>query len=1267
MLLRSLHIASRQLFYLIVIGIILSLLGLIGAVWLSEEVAKRKDEIAAWASDKTGYPITVESAGLYWFDLIPKLEVRQVALLHNTSHKAVATADQIYLTLDILASLEQGEPVVADASIDGVEMAIERDSEGQLRLTGLASGGRRFSGTTLPQALRWFSWLKQLELSNIDIAYTDQTQALISGAYLLQQAELTFSENLWQASAQLQLPEHLGHEVNFSGQAEIDSDYTLTSWQGKLLSEDILLAPLLAEQSLNGALISSGKVSLVLEAAQQGSGNSSADLNLLLSDVIFASDQAGQVYEKVVLNSLQGRLSWKSQGQTWQLQSDGLKLQVADVDWPMTQFNVIKTADGLINAQTNYLRLSDFTALSLLLKNMPEPLLISQPAGDIYDLALNYQLDSGLQTLQFRAEDIAMLPWQDYPGVNGLGFELAWEQGAGQLLLDSHELTVYADAWLDESVYLDSLTGKLSWRLQDDNWHAVAEELSLWNQDLSLQLDGRINHQSAVTDTDLTLTMQDVVINRWKAYVPQKVLPADFKKWSDNAFKEGLIKTGKILMRGDPAAFPFDESPSQGVFDMQLQVENAQLHYAPDWPDIINVNASISGQGNNLIIKSRAGKIADFAFNNVTTTISNLVRPNPILKVDGLLNGTTKQALSFLQNSPLEERFGSIAEWIQADGKSDIQLELMVPLINTNATDVTGHVTFADSNITTTAVPDLVISKVNGQLSFNNDGVTAKQIKAVVLDEPVVANVETDNGQTVVSVKGKANMRQLNVTWPGTVPDFVSGQADYQTSILIREPQEGVFDVGVEIESDLVGVVIDTPEPLTKTAQQSKKLQLSINQNKLGQVFYQASYDDWLDSALSFADSDISGQVMLGGEKAKYAKQGLHVAGSLAELDLDKWVAWQSSRTDKENSQAIDIKEVNVDFDKLILAQQAITDVQLAATQNRTEWQVQLDSPQIKGQLGIPHESGSSQPLDIKLAYLKLKLPQNKPEQGTPASSRELWPSMRLDIAELELDGLRLGQLNLRAKRSAEQWMLESASLQSPVMNASATGRWSKTNSVDDSQFNIVVSSHDLKALLAYYDYQQAIEAKHVQLIANLDWSGDPLAFTRQTLGGELDLTVGRGSLIEVEPGAAGRIFGLLSIAAIPRRLSLDFSDLFGKGFDFSAINGTFSFANGIARTDDLAMQGDSAVIEVKGPVDMINKTYNQVVRVTPKVSSTLPLAGAVAGGPVGLGVGTAILIFDKLAGTLFDREIVNLITYSYKLTGPWDNPKLNILNPATN
>ena len=107
--------------------------------------------------------------------------------------------------------------------------------------------------------------------------------------------------------------------------------------------------------------------------------------------------------------------------------------------------------------------------------------------------------------------------------------------------------------------------------------------------------------------------------------------------------------------------------------------------------------------------------------------------------------------------------------------------------------------------------------------------------------------------------------------------------------------------------------------------------------------------------------------------------------------------------------------------------------------------------------------------------------------------------------------------------------------------------------------------------------------------------------------------------------------------------------------------------ANGLATTEDLVLKGAPATIEMTGPIDLVNKRYNQRVKIIPNVASTLPVAGAVAGGPIGLAAGAAVLLFDKLADTILGIEIVNLISYSYDLTGTWDDPQLNVVKPALN
>ncbi|GAB4295060.1 MAG: hypothetical protein Kow0083_08030 [Methylophaga sp.] len=1263
MLLKSLHIASRQLFYLLVVICILGLLGLMSAVWLSDEVAKRKDEIADWASQKIGYPVSIEAAGLYWFDLIPKLEVSQVTVKQKTGETPIITVGQVYLSLDIMKTLSSGEPVVADASIRQARLAVERTLDGQTRLMGLASGSQLESGTSLTDAIRWFSWLKQLELSAISLDYQDHLQPTLSGVYQLQQLALKFAGRQWQTEARILLPQSVGTEILLNAQAEIDEQYGLTAWQATLSTHDLALAPVMANVPLNGLKVDVGLFSGEIHASQNSRGDIQADVDTTLNNTLLVSDQADDAQEQVKLNQLQGRFRFAKQADSWALTADELQIEMAGEAWPVTRWYVQRHEGGEIEATADYVRLSDLSAVAMLMKDMPSWLMETKPAGDVHALSARYQPQTGLQSLQMRADGVALLPWGAYPGANELSFELDWQQNRGSLKLDSHQATIYADKWLDDALYLDSLAGQIRWQRQQDNWSVSVEQLELWNEDLNLSLNGRITQQNAVMDTDLRLELQEVQNSRWHRYVPKAVLPEEFEEWARDAFLNGVIRSGYIEMQGDPAAFPFDEAPERGRFEMQLQVENTQLHYAEGWPDLKGVTGTVSGRGNDLLIESQTGEIAGFAFREVTTTISNLVRHNPVLQVDGSLTGTTANALRFLQNSPLKTRFGLLADWMQMTGNSDIELKLMVPLVDPDKTEAAGYVSFADSELRSKAVPDLKISRINGQLSFNNQGVNAKAIKGIMLDEPVQIDVVPDTGKTRVELKGHTAVAALRRTWPDYVPDFVSGDSDYRAEVWVEELQEGNFDVAFNIHSDLQGVTIDVPPPLGKTASQRKPVELYIDNKK--QTVYRLNWGNWLQAALSEKNGASYGQIVLGGDKAVLTGSGVQLVGRLEQLDLDAWLDWQTLRADTQGGK-MPIDNIDLHFDELLLAKQSLNDLQLSARYTEGQWQIGLDSPQAKGRLTLPSEISNSRPLTVALEYLKLQLPETDKAASASSDTSALWPAVRLDIQDFELNGIRLGQINLHANRVADSWEVSAGSLHSPVLEATLTGRWTKTATENRSQFAIKASSDDLKALLAYYNYQDVIEARQVELNSQLGWQGDPTAFSLASMQGELDLKTGRGSMIEVEPGTAGRIFGLLRITAIPRRLSLDFSDLFGKGFDFSAITGQFQFSEGIARTDSLTMQGDSAVIEVSGLTNLVDKTYDQIVKITPKVSSTLPLAGAVAGGPVGLGVGTAILLFDKIAGRVFDREIVNLISYRYQLTGPWTDPKLSIVGPAS-
>lgn len=1267
MLRKSLRKASHRLFYLIVVVIILTLLGIIAALWLSDEVSKRKDEMAAWASQQIGYPVTIESAGLYWYGLIPQLRIDNAAIHSEQTNQPVVAVKHARLSLDIIATLKTTEPVLAKASIEHAEVKVSRDESGQFAIVGLDSNVSSATDTSLNDVLRHLSWLKHAELLAIDLNYTDKKKNELSGLYQINQARLSFNNKHWQLDADFVLPAQLGSQVTLSGSSELKDDYTLENWRLRLQTEDAALATLIHDFNVKGLNLTEGEASVVADISSQNQ-TLSAEITLALREAVLHSARTSEAdVNDVLINWLQGRISYQQRQEQWQVTGDNLHMRVAGETWPVTSFSVQKNEQGGIEAKADYLRLSDLTSLALMLDETPIAWRQMKPAGDLTQFVLHYSPQNGLQTLQFEGQDIAMLPWQEYPGVNGLSLSFDWHDEVAAIKFNSQATTFYADAWLKEAVFLESLTGQISWTKQHANdWVFNANALQLWNSDLNLQLNGQITHQQAATKTNLDLQLRDVVANRWQAYAPEQFIPEDFKQWAADAFVDGVITSGTISMHGDPAAFPFDEAPEQGSFNMQLQVENVQLHYADGWPDLMQVNGVIEGQGNNLDIKATAGNIAGFAFNGVTTTIENLVDGDPLLHADGLLTGTTAGALSFLDNSPLASRFGKLQKWLKVTGKSDIKLDLTVPLAHASDTQVQGHVTFADSQLTTPIISGLKADAINGQLNFSNSGVNGKNIRANIFSKPVTINAGTENNQTRIDVAGLIEVSELAKIWPDYVPPFISGTTPYTTEIAIIEPEEGEFNVQLAVNSELKGISIDAPSPLGKAADAVMPLELVISESNIkDELLYQLHLDNWLNAAVGVKAGMPRGQIVLGGEDAFLEGKKISVQGRLETFDVRPWLEWQQKQPALADTDVEMQGEVDLQFGEFLLpAGITLTDLALRVSKPQNLWTMNLISPQIRGQITVPSTLNDGGAISANLDYLKLTLAENKSTSADVAAS--LWPSMLINITQLEIDGMRLGQLDIKALRHGNSWQLQSASLKNPVLDASASGEWIKTAEHNKSQFEIHVATSDLKGLLGYYDFQQSIDARNAELSAQLNWPGSPLGFSRDNTQGTLDLNVGRGNLMNVEPGAAGRIFGLLSISALPRRLALDFSDLFGKGLDFSSIKGTFNLAGGVARTSDLTMRGDAALIEMTGSIDLFHKTYDQKVKITPRVSSALPLAGAVAGGPIGLGVGTAIMLVDKIAGQLFDREIVNLITYSYQLQGPWDNPEMH-LAPSEN
>jgi len=145
---------------------------------------------------------------------------------------------------------------------------------------------------------------------------------------------------------------------------------------------------------------------------------------------------------------------------------------------------------------------------------------------------------------------------------------------------------------------------------------------------------------------------------------------------------------------------------------------------------------------------------------------------------------------------------------------------------------------------------------------------------------------------------------------------------------------------------------------------------------------------------------------------------------------------------------------------------------------------------------------------------------------------------------------------------------------------------------------------------------------------------------------------IGEGRLPNVEPGGSGRILGLLSLAEIPRRMTLDFSDFFSKGFSFNEARGDFVFHDGLAYTDNLRLNGPAAEIRVSGSTGLRDQTYDQRVEVLPKAGGVLPALGMLVGGPAGAAAGA-------MAQAVLQKPLKQTTRVVYHVTGSWKQPKV--------
>jgi len=326
-------------------------------------------------------------------------------------------------------------------------------------------------------------------------------------------------------------------------------------------------------------------------------------------------------------------------------------------------------------------------------------------------------------------------------------------------------------------------------------------------------------------------------------------------------------------------------------------------------------------------------------------------------------------------------------------------------------------------------------------------------------------------------------------------------------------------------------------------------------------------------------------------------------------------------------------------------------------------WRVAVQSDQAAGTLEYrqPSGPGAAAQLFARLTRLAIPLADKAPAgsaESSSASTPTSLPAMDVVIDDFEWRGRKFGRVELQAihrigAAGSREWRLQRLQVRTPEATFDANGQWNTMAPLSQRRMGLEfqLDLADSGALLERLGYGKTMRGGKGRLQGQLAWSGSPLSPDLPSLEGQVSLALESGQFLKVDAGAA-RLLGVLTLQSLPRRLMLDFRDLYQEGFAFDNVAGELRLADGVAHVNSLRMRGVQATVLMEGQADLERETQDLRVFVVPEINAgAASLAYAAINPAIGLGT--------FLAQWLLRRPLIAANTREFHVTGGWDDPKI--------
>jgi uncharacterized protein (TIGR02099 family) len=734
------------------------------------------------------------------------------------------------------------------------------------------------------------------------------------------------------------------------------------------------------------------------------------------------------------------------------------------------------------------------------------------------------------------------------------------------------------------------------------------------------------------------------------------------------------------------------------------------------WPAITQLNGELVFDRKSMAINAATGRVGDsLQITQADASIADLSKSATVV-VHAQARGPLTDMLGVVNSSPLLDITKKSLSQAQTTGNADLKLYLNLPISTIAQSKVAGTVTLAGNDIQITPETPL-LARSSGLVTFNETGFYIKDAQSTLLggEARIEGGSRGGTGPADVSLaftaQGTASAEGLRqaqyLGFVSRLGQSASGSAAYTATLAFRAGSPEIA-----VSSNLQGMALSFPAPLTKAADTPLALRY---ENTLvpaslasGQKLQDKLSVDIGPVANIVYVRDISGKEprvlrggigvgLLPGENTPAPEDGVIANINLTQVDLDAWqkvlstvsgvgvgpvnsttaTAATSPATTSAASGYIPTT-MAVRARELTVAGRTLNNVVVGGSREGLTWRANLDARELNGYAEYRQASETNAGrVYARLARLNLAPAAATEIEAALDNQPSAIPALDIVVEDFELRGKKFGRIEIEAiNRSGQggptegtvrEWRLNKFNAIMPEAQFSATGNWAAidagagpraTRAANERRRTVMDFKLDIANagdLLKRIGLDKVVAKGKGKMEGQVAWLGSPLGLDYPSMSGKFNVKIESGQFLKTDPGIA-KLLGVLSLQSLPRRLTLDFRDVFSDGFSFDSFGGDVKIDQGVAFTNNLVMKGVNAEVAMEGNADLAKETQSLHVVVVPEVNAGTASLFAAAINPV-VGLGTF------LAQLILRRPFIEAITQEFQIEGSWTDPKINKIN----